>query len=404
MITQSRSWLVKSLLVALIIFLPLSAWLVSFTGNQLIGLGRDVSLVLLLIILFWRLKTRPVLFNLAAGLFLLEIILSFYWREESLSQWLRGLRFVGEPILLFLLLANVPLSEKVEESVWQTMAITLGVVVVIGFLEYLFPIVVRTHLGAIQTGYLGQIHLAGAYKRMQSVLAGPNALGLYLMMGLLFFGWGGAQLAKRSGWAWLPISGGLIALVLTFSRSAWLGYLISYLVGLAFSAHLPKHLRLVITITVIVVGLLITRALIDRSASWLTRDFSGQIRLEQYQRVWRERGEIGLLGRGPGSAGLASQNRLDNGPNYYTENSYLDTFEGLGFLGGALYLLLWFSVLIALWRSSSKLSQPVFYAGLGLAIAGIFINHYTGQAAIWLFWLLAALALNSTDPIMEVNG
>jgi len=81
----------------------------------------------------------------------------------------------------------------------------------------------------------------------------------------------------------------------------------------------------------------------------------------------------------------------------------LDIFEALGWIGLGLYLAIWIATLGRLATSGAR-ARPVFLSGLALATAGIFINHYTGQAAIWLFWLLAALAMSPRNVPEPSDG
>lgn len=391
------------LLAALLIFLPLSAWLVSVSGQPALTFIRDLLLVGLFVSC-WR-GGWPRGAGWWAAALIAWGLLSYFWRDESVVQWLRGVRFVLEPIGLFLIVSRLELTRE-RALIVKTIALVLAVVATIGLGEYFFPDLVRFQLADETTGYLGQIHLAGGFRRIQSLLAGPNALGLYLAVCLAFLGslavWPGDQpsSSSRSWRTWLLVAA-LIALILTFSRSAWLGLATAIGLGLATYPAWPRPRRLLaagLVILALVGGIwLIT----NRSVSALERSDSNAVRLEQYQRLWQQRGEIGLLGRGIGSAGLVSQYRLDGGPNYYTENTYLDTTEGLGLIGGLLYLGLWLSVLRALWRQKTQFSRAVALAGSSLFVAGIFITHYTGQVAIWTFWLLAGLALGSPEVVQQ---
>jgi O-antigen ligase len=119
---------------------------------------------------------------------------------------------------------------------------------------------------------------------------------------------------------------------------------------------------------------------------------STSIRFDQYKRIWDSRNEIGLLGRGTGTAGPSSQNRIDGGPNHFTENIYLDIFEELGLLGFTIYLVLILSLLVYSYRRiNSDEGLSAFMLLSAFFATGLFVNYYTGQAGIFLVWLSVAL-------------
>ena len=383
-------------LVLLVVFMPFSAWLVSFTGHATVALGRDILLALLILTTVWVMKPpkRRPLFILAL-LFIGWGLLSYFWREESLDQWLRGIRFVLEPVILFwvILLAAHKMSRR---YVWIFLGLSAAATILLGYGEYFHPELVRYTLGSgLHLGNLEQIHLAGDWQRMQSTLAGPNALGLYLMIVLLVSPMWLKKVNRYVGV--LVVIAGLAALVLTFSRSCYLGLGAGLIALVAVMWPLYPRWRWAY-VTVLIIGALVASLLAYKTPSGLLRPNSNQIRLDQYERVWQERYDIGLLGRGIGSAGLVSQYRFDGGQNNYTENTYLDMFEALGLVGALSYLSLWFVTLWSLFRKKDFEAKVIGAAGVGILVAGLFINHYTGQAAIWMFWLLAGLALAKLEP------
>jgi O-antigen ligase len=269
------------------------------------------------------------------------------------------------------------------------------IVLVLGFAEYLFPELFRRSLSdGLERGVMAEVHYASEYHRLQGTLAGPNAMGLFIMLALILWPIWHKSFPKVVGY--LGLLAGLVALALTFSRSSFLGLVVG-IIGLIviYWSSLAKFKKWLIPFFII--GLAAGIYLTINPPSSLARPFSGDLRVQQAKRVYRERSEIGFFGRGVGSAGLVSQNRLDDGPNYYTENTYLDMYEGMGIIGVLLYLGLWIITLVSLIRSKNTEIKIIGVAGLGLAIAGIFINHYTGQAALWYFWILAGLAISAKD-------
>lgn len=389
----------------LILFLPVSAWLVSLSGREWLTFGRDILLVLLALgVLFgnWR-RGHLDAPEIVILLFIGYCLLSFVWREESLSQWLRGVRFVIEPLMLFLLLGRSQTNISIK-PILKTAVIVSVLIAIVGLIQFVWPQLLHFTFGTgLERGYIGTIQrVGGNITRIQSTLAGPNALGLYLMVVLLIMGswW---RLFSR------PVAiifAGLLtaALLLTFSRSSLVGFSGAAIIvgGILYywrqkSAVLPVIGTAFVTLLVIGVAFVVDGGRFSHGNSNL-------MRLEQYHRIAAEYPQIGLTGRGIGAAGLVSQDRLDNGSSRFTENTFLDMFEGLGLIGFIGYTLVWLTILWRSFRSISFDAPAVFLAGFGLVIAGLLVNHYTGQAAIWLFWLLAALTLNPTLAAMEADG
>jgi O-antigen ligase len=187
-------------------------------------------------------------------------------------------------------------------------------------------------------------------------------------------------------------------LVLTFSRSAVIGLLSILLIATFLYA---KRKIGWIKSTIIILGALLLLALGSLLVysqpgykEYFTHYDSSKLRILQYERVWDKKDEIGLTGRGVGTAGPSSQFRLDGGENHWTENVYLDTFEELGYVGLLIYLSLVLAAIVTTGKNfGSKDGLTAFLLLSGLGITGIFINYYTGQAGIFLMWLASGLSL-----------
>lgn len=390
----------KILIVILVCFLPLSAWLVSMSGKSVLSGGRDLLILLLFVLALprlWRLviqkQIEPELL-LAIG-FIFWTFLSFIWREASFAQWLKGLRFISLPILLFLSVRCLEIAAQYKEVVLKAVAISAAVICALCGLELVgisLPLATsHSGVGALSAAHVVQ---GTSLLRLQAILAGPNALGLYFIAVIGYAIWA-VLLQKR--WGWVLLIATCLLLPLTFSRSSLVGLLsMGICIGyLATAKRYGKMAALVVTVIVMFCMSAAVYGLEQRSHAFvplLTHEDSSQLRVVQYQRIWNSSSEIGLLGRGPGTAGPASQNRLDGGPNHWTENTYLDVFEELGLVGLALYLGLFAAVLKRSWeRQKTPLGLAVLVVSVGFAVTGLFINSGTGQAGICLFWLLAAL-------------
>ncbi len=387
--TRLRLWF----LTLLIIFLPLSAWLVSYTGNYLVSLGRDVLLILFLLagLLKTRYWQKPNALFWLSLIFTLFTLASYFTRQDSLAQWLRGVRYLIEPIVLFTAVIYFPHSAKAERWLTLTFIFSLFIVVVGAGIDYFYPEWLRWSLAQGGRGFLGEIHFASNLPRLQSILAGPNALGLYLMVSLLLsFIWG--KLLPKWLTALLVITS-FTGLVLTFSRSSYLGLIAGIIYLLVFGHKLIPNARLWL-VAIFIGGIVAAFCVTHLRPDFLTRVASNNTRLEQYQRIWHERKDIGWWGRGAGTAGPFSASSFDDRPTYFSENTYLDVYENIGLLGALSYIIFWIGLIVSLTRQQTLPSMAVASAVFGLVIAGIFIDHFTGQVALWVTVLFAALLSN----------
>ncbi|MDO8444024.1 MAG: O-antigen ligase family protein [bacterium] len=390
-----RFWLIE----ALVIFLPFSAWLVSLTGRPEISLIRDILVFSLFLVSLFEFKIdnfkKPLPIIILVYIFV--ILLSYFWVQASTAQWFRGAKFSITPMLLMLTLITSKLEKKEIRIIVKTIIGTSLIVIVLAILELLgFKLPTVSVLSG--AGALESINLVGALKinRLASVLAGPNALGLYLLVIIsILLGW------REEIKHYKPILFfSALILILTFSRSAWIGLivLLLYLAIFKYKLSFVKISYLFILLVVLVSGIFYLSKKSQTLSQIFNHGLSTDMRLEQYNRIIKEKFEIGLLGRGAGAAGPSTQNRLDNGPNRWTENTYLDIFEEFGLIG----VMLFISIILLILKESVKNRQSNFgrVAVLlipSMMIAGFFINFYTGQVAVYCFFLAGGLSFERTQ-------
>jgi O-antigen ligase len=394
--------LVLLLTITLIVFLPFSAWIVSLTGISELSLFRDaLVLMIALLSLFTWSHQAPKLYKIATLLFFVWSILTIIWREASLAQWARGIRFTITPIFIFYILSHLKFQERQKRAIFITVLITGLIVSSIAILEVIgIKIPLTTHFSG--AGALDATHFVGTAKilRLQAVLAGPNALGLYMVaLAAIVLAWGRQYLSR---W-YYPIALLFSAIgILTFSRSAmialalvWVLFKWRYLVEKTSKLWVWVGVGLLVLYFIAKFTVLINIPALNQ---FVTHDTSNSYRIEQYQRIWQQKWEIGLLGRGFGTAGPSSQYRLDGGQNHWTENIYLDIFEETGFVGISLYLALISLILKHLLSlQSSHLRRSAIIVLAAFSVSGLFINYYTGQVGIYLMWLIIGLTIGDKN-------
>lgn len=379
------------ILVLLMIFLPFSSWIISLTGSSSFSLIRDFLVGLIFLLSLFNLKkifTNKI--SLIAVALIIFGFLTYFWREASPYQWLRGFRFTFMPLILFLSLLAFQLNQNQKKNliyIIATEAVLLGVVALLEYFNIKIPMCQDYNAtGALnETNYVGNTGVV----RLKSIVAGPNALGLYFLaiLGYLLG-------SKKNIYLWFAAVFLATILVLTFSRSAVIGLIVLFLLSLFF--YLKDKIgktKSILATGVAVIVLFVSGYFAynqPKLGDFFTHANSSDMRIEQYRRIWNQKNEIGLLGRGMGTAGPSSINRLDGGPNHWTENIYFDFFEETGLIGILIYLSLIILLFRRLIRNEDKTGLLLISA---FSISGIFINYYNGQVGIYLFWLAVALTL-----------
>ena len=392
-------------LVLLFAFLPFSSWIVSMSGRPSLSIIRDG---LVLVIFLSALFGRAIKFNkitIIASLFIVFGLLTYFWREASPVQWLRGFRFTFVPIVLFFSIAGLKFEEKEKKILLWTILVGGIAISIISVLEFIGLKIPLTTQSSGSYGLVSAQYLEGGVRRLQSLVAGPNALGLYILalsayaLGLF------KKIQPKLIWL-LPIF--CLLLFLTYSRSSLAGLIALIIILTVIWLHKKVGTAKTIIIAILFAVILLISGLMlyksDKYNNYITHGTSSSLRYEQIIRIWDSRSDIGLLGQGSGTAGPSSQNRLDGGPNHWSENIYLEIFEELGLIGLILYLAIIILLLGNSWKNyGTQEGKTAFLITLGFAVSGLFLNNYTGQAGIYLFWLANALMLQKGNNEKNTN-
>ncbi len=472
----------ESLALILVALLPFHALLVTVLTKLMTGpghaplsgiaiwkeglLGVILALALVEILRSLRKNQKPKTRNqkpmdLIDGLILALIALSILvsgMSGTSLGLFALGFKYDFLAPFAFLILRRVPWSATFFPRVITVLLIDAVLLSLYGFLTLVAPQSFFTALGYsdlhslyVPGGPLAPYQQIGGagIRRMQSAMSGPNQLGVWLLIP-----WAIAvssitknQKPKTRNQMMFMATLVAIALLLTFSRSAWIGAFVIAL--LAAAQAVPKHVRMwllasgagIATILVLALTLLVPSVFlrIASSTDHLTRPMEAVSRMVAHP-----------FGQGLGAAGPAS-NRvsdacvfLDDGADaswakdrpslcvfvgdtqvqpvdrscscpFLPENWYLQIGVELGFLGFLLYVGL---VVVILRKLSSGIENgklkmensagilrgellpkfsilnfqfSIFLAFLGISIAALFLHAWEDAAAAWTVWMLMAI-------------
>ncbi len=431
-------------------------------------------LVIALVELFRSVRTikRPDALDLCiVGLVIVAWLVSSFIAPAEFRAIVYGIRYDFVPLIAFLLLRRVPWS---PEFLPRATRVLLGIGAIAagyGILSFILPPAFFVQLGYsdqhslyIPSGPVAAFQLIGgsAIRRVQGSFSGPNQFGLWLLlpwsivvMALAKKADGRRQMADVSASKTLsanhcsPVAAPLLvslllilgcALLLTFSRSAWLGAAIVCVAALVFSV--PPRLRRASLVTLAGCGAACIALLILLAPATLLRLTSNRGHIERPMQAIQLI-QFNPLGFGLGAAGPAS-NRLHEpcvylepgsdpswakvSPDlcvfvddeqvqpplpsgelrpasqpagrecdcpFLPENWYLQMGVELGAAGLILFVLLTVFTVRRLLRASKKeiTPAPVFAAFLAIAVAALVLHAWEDSAVAYTLWLLVAVVL-----------
>ncbi|MBU6389797.1 hypothetical protein KGQ71_04780 [Patescibacteria group bacterium] len=140
-------------------FLPFSSWFISLSGLVNISLIRDVLILCLAAaVLFSHPQPSRNPAIIWAILFCVWAALSYLWRTDSPTQWLRGLRFDIMPVFFFALVSQLRLPEPGHTAIRRVIYAGFIVIAVISALQLADVNI------PLATGYSGVGALAAVHK------------------------------------------------------------------------------------------------------------------------------------------------------------------------------------------------------------------------------------------------
>lgn len=240
------------------------------------------------------------------------------------------------------------------------------------------------------------------FRRAFSFTRGANQLGAYA---LIIASLAALALArtKRKLFYGTSLIPALAALAFSFSRSAWLGTIVSLilLAILIFTSARARKILIASALALIIIAGILFASLHNnpRFQNYFThynKDSTSKTTSDQQHASALADGLNDFasdpLGNGPGSSGPASVYNGDASPRN-TENYYLMIGEEDGWLGLALMLAFFVLVAVQLVRRKSSLALALFASFIGLAVVNFLLPAWTDITLAYIFWGLAAVAL-----------
>lgn len=317
-------------------------------------------------------------------------------------------RVLGYALLAWGAVMVYPGKIRIHE-VARLLLIVSSIICLLGIIQYVLPKDTLTHAGySLERGARPAFFIDDKpdLPRIMSTLRDPNSLGAYLIlpMTILVLAW------LRRPAARMMLSGLLLlhtwALMLTFSRSAWLGALVSILIVVVwnYKHRLSKLLRsywLVLALAIITLifgGFLLrdqyfVQNVIFHSDENTTLTDSNELHLD-----YAQKGIEGIMehpeGHGPGTAGLVSIRNKNTG--MLTENYFIQIGYEVGLVGLMVLLAAMVLVLRGLWLKKGPLSQALIASFAGITICSLLLLTWSNEAVAAQWWLLSGIVLADT--------
>ncbi len=397
----------------------LTVWGASFIGHYtLLRLWKEVLLVLCIIgtlfllatdhkIRFHTLSRRLVQVILLYGVVNIVWGLIAYHQHAVTAKALGYALIVNLRFLAFFLVTWASALRLARLRVhWQWIVLWPAVIVIaFGLLQiFVLPHNFLTHFGygPNTIAPFETINHNNHYIRIASTLRGANPLGAYLLVPislLTILLLRGKRMALYSG----LMLAALIVEFFTFSRSAWIGAVLTVVVVTALSLRSRKAQQIFAYAAAGVVALTLVLAL----ALHNNVTFQNYVLHTQHNSTVKSTSNGGHLsalknglhdvlhepqGRGPGTAGPASV--YNNHPPRIAENYYVQIAQETGIIGLALFLLINVAVGYLLWcRREHPLALSLFASLIGLSLIGLFSHVWTDDTIAYVWWGLAGIAM-----------
>jgi O-antigen ligase len=216
----------------------------------------------------------------------------------------------------------------------------------------------------------------------------------------------------------------LAALVLTFSRGAWLGFAVAVLMFLFYAR---KARYTVVVMLVLLAGIIAApKAVVERLGTGAGELVSGHVSIAAGEDDALTAGRIGawkelapeilrspLVGRGIGSTAWSRAVSVDHYPAIHPHNLYLEMTMDLGILGLVALLALYRLYIRNFRRLSHDASLPpllqAYFGGaaaalVGLLVMGVSNGHYMPAPEQTFLWFSLGMLFGYWDRVAQPEG
>ena len=285
----------------------------------------------------------------------------------------------------------------------KMLALTLGLIILVGLAQAFKPDVLN-YLGYQSSPVKAVSTVDGTgLVRAQSLLRGPNPLGAFLLIPLSLAIFNYKRLIKNKKLLILAL-GCLVCLVLTWSRSAWMGLGLILIIK-ALSIFKLNNKKVLISGSAALVGLALGFSVYAKTDSFKTvflhdKPGVGGASTSDDDRLRSYKNALNLIAHKPLGLGIADAGpasvRSNSGVNI-VENYYLQIFLQIGWLGGMLFLGIILVVVVSLLKNRKQQSLALVASFLALSLVGIMQPVWADiSASVW-WWGMFSLYLQKNN-------
>lgn len=411
-------WSVAGLLAYMPFHIFLSRWLSLYTGGLgpwdaakdiITSLAAGLALLLCISRKLYRDRRVLALFLLAGAYFLLHLAyFAFNHRNLYARSFILGTLYNGR-IIAYLLIALVAARIYPKIELQKIIKITLVVSTItclIALAQYVLPKDLMTHFGySIERGVKPNFFIDDKpdFPRVMSTIRDPNSYGAYLIIPITLLWAHITRLKKFRVKALGLLAVHLLALLLTFSRGAWLGACLSlavvtfllYKKELFATLQARKWLILALCIAAIPVVLVLKNQYVFQNV-FLHSDKSTVLKDPNELRIEVQRNAVTQIarhpeGHGPGTAGLTSIGNPKG--TVLMENYFLQIAYEVGVQGLLIFLsLLALAYYLLVKAPRNYMSASLLASFWAYVFIATLIHLWSNEAVAAQWWLLAGLA------------
>lgn len=410
--------------LVLLVYMPfhifLSQWLSTFTGGlDAWKLAKDIFLLLALItsisLVAYKRHFKDKYFWILLGgslaYFLLHLLVWIANLDIDSGAALLGTAYNCRLFGYVLLGWSAFLLYPGKFPLKNVFKIVLGVstvVAALGVLQYILPKDLLTHFGySIERGVKPMFFIDDKpnLPRIMSTIRDPNSLGAYLILPITLLSLAFLKIknARLLNSGLLMLSG--LALLLTFSRSAWLGtgvsvaIILSWVYQKQFLGFIRKFwIPLLLAICLLLVTsyslrdqYFVQNVIFHADESTQLTD-PNDLRVDFAQKV-SDQIIARPLGHGPGTAGLVS---IQTNHVVLTENYFLQIAYEIGIQGLILFVTLMVFVIRLLLKRRDIYSKVLVASFVGITVSAMLLHTWSNEAVAATWCLLAGLTLGAT--------
>ena len=403
-----------------LILLPFHALITVYIGSNLghytiVRLWKEVLIGLILIpsiyylfksYSFKKISASSALIYLTIAYLVLSLLISLFalkTHNVNLKAFGYGLDSNFRYIIFLWLCVFVSKNGEFLKRNWLNLLVFPGVVVILFGLSqhYILPANFLSHLGYGTSTIVPYqtVDSNSAYIRLQSTLRGANPLGAYLVLilpALLIKLKNAKENTYKVMWAFLFLSG-LVVLFYSYSRSAYIGAMLSVglTVWLLVNKKAKKILLISATALVIIMGamymslrnnLTFQDTFLHTSKTTHSQSSSNQNHVSATTGAIKDAIKH-PLGQGLGSAGPASV--YSNKGAKISENYFIQIAQETGITGLILFISINALLGIYLYRTGSENSIILLASLIGISFVNL-LSHAWSDDALSLIWFGAA--------------